>query len=462
MDADFVTPKSFDASKITLGAVRVNPSTKSKTVNISYGDKPFVIKVPKMYIPVVWDKDETNTKFTIEMSFKGEESNEHLSAFRAMLTSIDEEVLGKAQERSMEWFKKTMTRETCEFMYSTVVKQPNDPAYAPTFKVTLYKRNDKFDFNAFDENKEKTEINDPHKLKGCHAMALIQCTGVWMAGAKFGTTWKLKQIRIFPKVARDTIGSLADRVTPMLAEEFNSGAVTFSSPKQTANGGKTIYINNNERPLVVQTPKMYSPFGMSVWHDEHGTKLSIELSFKDMESEPSIGAFHTFVSDLETMVKTESSTANWFKGVSATYSSVMRQNNTQYPATIKFTVPSTNGIISIPVFNAETNEEMTINEENINVFKGAKVSIVASCSGVWNHGTRFGISFRALKIFINPAIFIKGYSLGDDTDEVMGDTVADDAKRLAVLDEDVNGETEHAGNEVENGSDVERDGVDDV
>ena len=460
MDADFVTPKSFDASKITLGAVRINPNTKSKTINIGYGDKPFVIKVPKMYIPVVWDKDETNTKFTIEMSFKGEETNEPLAAFRAMLASIDEVVLGKAQERSMEWFKKTMTRETCEFMYSTVVKQPNDPAYAPTFKVTLYKRNDKFDFGAFDENKEKIEISDPHKLKGCHAMALIQCTGVWMAGAKFGTTWKLKQIRIFPKAARDTVGSLADRVTPLVAEDFNSSAITFSSPKQTANGGKTIYINNNERPLVIQTPKMHSPFGMSVWHDEHGTKLSIELSFKDMESESSIGAFHNFVVELETMVKAESSTANWFKGVSASYSSVIRQNNTQYPATIKFTVPSTNGAISIPVFNAETNEEMTINEENINVFKGGKVSIVASCSGVWNHGTRFGISFRALKIFINPAVFIKDYSLGDDADEVTDNKLADDIKRLAVTNEDGDGETEDGDDEDVKATDV--DDVDDV
>jgi len=435
MDADFITAKNFDVSKVVLGAVRVNTMSKSKTVNISYGDKPMTVKVPKMYLPLVWDKDETNTKFTVELSFRGEETNEGVAAFHKMLDDIDQAVLLKAQERSVDWFKKPMNRETCEFMYCPIVKQPSDPSlYAPTFKVAMYKRNNAFDFDAFDENKAKIEIDDPHKLKGSSVMALIQCTGVWMAGARFGTTWKLKQIRVFPR-ARD--GNVVDSVAPLSAAEIDVSALTFSTPKPTSNGGKTIYINSKDnKPLVVCTPRMHSPFGLSVWNEDAGNKFSIELSFRDADTDADIGAFQTMINDLEALVKAESATANWFKGAAVNYSSIMRQSNTQYPATIKFTVPSANNQITIPVVNATTDEEIVINEENVSIFKGAKMSVVASCTGVWSHGTRYGISFRALRISLTPTTVIAGCVMGDaDEDEEMT-PVVDTIKELVIKSDD--------------------------
>ena len=414
-----VTPANFDITKLSIKSAAKGPisgkgSSPGKTLPFLYNDRPFVLKVPKMYIPLIWDKDETNTKYSVEFSFRGDDDNEGVAAFRKMLHDIDEYILTKAQERSVEWFKKSMSRETCEFMFSPTVRMPSDPAYAPTFKATIYRRNNRLDVDAFDENKEKLDLTDPHKLKGTNAMAIVQFTGVWFAGAKFGASLKVNQLRVFPRT-RET-GNLIDRIVPLQAADISVNSITFSAPKTTGNGGKAIYVNYNDKPLLVQTPEMHAPFGMSVWQDDAGSKFSTELSFRDAESNPDIAAFHSFISDLETLVKAESATSAWFK-TSATYTSILRQNNAQYPANMKFTVPSADGRINIPIINADTDEEMEISENNIGVFKGSKMSIIASCTGVWNHGTRFGISFRALKILLRPNMYVKAYSLADGDDE---------------------------------------------
>jgi hypothetical protein len=413
--ADFITHNTFDVARLSLGAMRTNTATKSKSVGINYDGGSVEVKVPKMHVPLVWDKDESNTKFTVEMSFRGMADNAALSGFYKMMTDIDEYILNKAVERSAEWFKKPMTREAVEFGYVPVVKQPNDPAYSPTFKVALYKRNDAFEFDAFDENTHEMKIEDPHKLKGCHAMALIVCTGVWLAAGKFGTTWKLKQIRVFPKTARDST-AIAASVQPLPPSEVDLGAISFSKPAAV---GRTIFINYGEgnKPLVIDVPRMRAPFGVSIFPGENGgNSFSLDLSF-DSEADPAVAAFQAFIANLENLVKAEAASAGWFRGGNNTFSSLIRQNNTQYPATIKFKIPSAGENITVPIVHLETGEEIKVVRDNIDIFKGARAVVTASCTGVWCMGTRFGISFRAQKIKLLPVITHKGNTLFDDDEE---------------------------------------------
>lgn len=425
-----ITTSSFDVSKIVIGGVRVNPTTKSKTANISYNDKAFIVRVPKMSVPLVWDKDETGTKFTLEMSFRGMDKEivddsvqsskptTPLTDFYSMLSNIDNYILQKAQEHSVDWFKKQMTREACEFLYSPIIKTPNDPAYAPTFKITMYKRNNKFECDVFDENKEKIEIENPHTIKGCNAMALMQCTGIWMAGSKFGTTWKLNQLRVFPRT-RDNVNNI-ESMPALSVDDVSVQSLTFSAPKTMTNGGRTIYINHGDsRPLKIRSPKMHVPFGISVFHDEHSSKFSLELSFRDSEMDTEIASFNAMILELEGRIKSEATASNWFKG-SNTFVSVLKQNNTQYPAVIKFNLPSANGQVLVETVDESTGEKITIDENNIQSFKQAKARVEAVCTGVWNHVGRYGMSFRATKILLTPNGTIKGFSLDDDEDDVVG------------------------------------------
>ena len=52
--------------------------------------------------------------------------------------------------------------------------------------------NDKFNFDAFDmENNDIVFTDVIKKLKGGKTQLIIELTGIWMAGGKYGCTWKV-------------------------------------------------------------------------------------------------------------------------------------------------------------------------------------------------------------------------------------------------------------------------------
>jgi hypothetical protein len=69
--------------------------------------------------------------------------------------------------------------------------------YPPTLKLQLKQRNGKFETVVYDDKKRPlTDVPlEDVLVKGTVMTALIQCTGVWFAGGKFGISWKAIQIR---------------------------------------------------------------------------------------------------------------------------------------------------------------------------------------------------------------------------------------------------------------------------
>jgi hypothetical protein len=79
--------------------------------------------------------------------------------------------------------------------------------YPPTLKLQLRQRNGKFDTLIYDSKKRPlTDVPfEDILVKGAVMTALVQCTGVWFAGGKFGISWKAVQIRAerVPESLRD-------------------------------------------------------------------------------------------------------------------------------------------------------------------------------------------------------------------------------------------------------------------
>jgi hypothetical protein len=69
--------------------------------------------------------------------------------------------------------------------------------YPPTLKIQLRQRDGKFETKVYDDKKRSLDdvpLEDV-LVKRAFLTALIQCTGVWFAGGKFGLSWKALQIR---------------------------------------------------------------------------------------------------------------------------------------------------------------------------------------------------------------------------------------------------------------------------
>jgi hypothetical protein len=111
-------------------------------------------------------------------------------------------MLDQGVKNSKQWFKGDKSREVLSELYTPVVKFAKDAEgnlkpYPPTVKITLKQRDGKFETQIYDDKKRPlTDVPlEDVLVKGAIITTLIQCTGVWFAGGKFGLSWKAIQIR---------------------------------------------------------------------------------------------------------------------------------------------------------------------------------------------------------------------------------------------------------------------------
>jgi len=103
---------------------------------------------------------------------------------------------------SKQWFKKELSTDIIKEFYTPSVRfskdaEGNVKPYPPTLKIQLKQRDGKFETAIYDEHKRPlTDVPlEEILVKGATISSLIQCTGVWFAGSKFGLSWKAIQMK---------------------------------------------------------------------------------------------------------------------------------------------------------------------------------------------------------------------------------------------------------------------------
>jgi hypothetical protein len=208
------TPNDVDCSKLEFGPVKLLDSG-GKTVNLRYEGRNLMVETPSLNIPYgvnVFDKAGP-PKYSVDLSFRGADDDEKVRSLQTFFEAFDERMIDAGVENAAKWWKMANpNREVIKAFYTPVVKISRDQAgnpkpYPPTFKTALRKKKDgSFETNFYNgtERDEKGQIVafgkdvpiDQILCKRGQATTIVQCTGVWFAGGKFGTTWKAVQIRI--------------------------------------------------------------------------------------------------------------------------------------------------------------------------------------------------------------------------------------------------------------------------
>lgn len=202
--------KNIDVSKVSFNENVRTLDNGGKTVYIGYEGRPLVFQIPEMTVPFgssCWNaggngSDPTKDKHSVDLSFKGMESRSTLRAFHAFLTAFDDAILDSALENSSAWFKKKYTsKDVVGALYTPLLKRSKsketgeyDDKYPPTFKINLPFKDGKYDLNIY--NTEKQPITLSSIDKGSKVTAILQCSGLWIAGGKFGCSWKVIQLRV--------------------------------------------------------------------------------------------------------------------------------------------------------------------------------------------------------------------------------------------------------------------------
>jgi len=201
-----VSPASFSASKVTLSQLKLLESG-GKQAYVNYDGRPLVMQVGSLETPFglsVYDK-ATPPKYTVDLKLQGYDdatNNPKTAAVYNAMNALDEHLIQQAVKNSRQWFKADMNLDMARMLYTPSVRFAKDAdgnvkPYPPTLKIQLRQRDGKFETAVYDDKKRPlTDIPlEDILVKKAFLTVLIQCTGVWIAGGKFGLSWKAIQIR---------------------------------------------------------------------------------------------------------------------------------------------------------------------------------------------------------------------------------------------------------------------------
>jgi hypothetical protein len=219
----------------------------------------------------------------------------------------------------------------------------------------------------------------------------------------------------------------------IIPSNFDVQNIAYGTPKVNDNGGKSIYISFNKSPVVIQTPEMYAPFGKQKWDTDKGTfKYTLDLSFKNMENRENLKTFYDKMVELDNKL-IDDALANSFdwlkkKGVSrdvvqALYTKMIRhpidkatgEISTKYPPTFKLNLPYKDGGFVCDVYDKNRN----LVDLNTIETKGAKVTAIIQCLGVWVAAGKFGCTWKVLQMRVAPPSSIVGYAFKEIESEAV-------------------------------------------
>jgi hypothetical protein len=203
--SSIVCSSNFNAKNINVSAPR-QLASGAKQAYLNYaGERLMMQTALSMTAPFglnVADKFGP-PEYSVDLSFRGVDQRPELKEFMDALSQLDETLINEGVKNSRAWFKADLGREVVKAFYTPSLKYSKDKEgnvlpYPPTIKLKLRKYDNQFETKFYDVN-GKPYNNVPIEellVKGVQVTAIMECSGVWFAGSKFGLTWRAKQIAI--------------------------------------------------------------------------------------------------------------------------------------------------------------------------------------------------------------------------------------------------------------------------
>ena len=215
------TPDNFNGGDIDFSDVKTN-SYGGKVVYINKNGGKLRFQTPEMFIPYGLSENEitdqkTNEvighKYHLNLSFKGIDAISDdakitkevtkLKSFHKMMSDFDNLVIKQAMSSSLPWLKmKKPNEDTVKALFSPSLivskdKETQEPngKYPDTIKGKIPYWDGVFQTEIYNSKKELVDLKKS-LVKGATGKALMECTGIWFAGGRFGIGWKLVQMKV--------------------------------------------------------------------------------------------------------------------------------------------------------------------------------------------------------------------------------------------------------------------------
>jgi hypothetical protein len=213
-ERNVVLAKNVDVSKFKYSAPRTLEN-QSKSVYVNYEGSPLTIQTPLVRLPYGigdWNDKNAETskagetkdkKYDLNFSFDGADSNPKIKELLDKMQEIEKKIVEDAFENRIAWLDDDFDgiKSVVAKLFNPIVKYDKDKVtkkatgkYPPTLKTKLPydTRSDIFTFVAQDMNGDEIEFKTiMRSLKGAKARLIIQLSGIWIAGGRYGCTWKV-------------------------------------------------------------------------------------------------------------------------------------------------------------------------------------------------------------------------------------------------------------------------------
>jgi hypothetical protein len=314
-----VSPSSFNVSKITFSPVKMLESG-GKQAYLNYEGRPLVMQVGPLETPFglsVYDKTSP-PKYSVDLKLRGYDdatAYPKVAVIYNALHSLDDFMLEQGVKNSKQWFKGDKSRDVLSELYTTIIRFSKDAdgnvkPYPPTLKLQLRKRDDKFETQVYDDKKRLiTDIPMEDVLvKGSVLTALIQCTGVWFAGGKYGLSWKAIQIRAdtiperirgFAFLDDGESGSSAERQPP---QKQAAAAASASTNRFDALHDDEDEIDDEEALAPASAPAVAPSVAPSLQQPQQPQQQAVEMEDDDEEAPIPVPAKKTTITKKKVVV----------------------------------------------------------------------------------------------------------------------------------------------------------------
>ena len=213
MDSNIITAKNIDIDQVNFGNLKVLDNG-GRQVYVNYLGRPFMIQTPEMVAPFglnSWSSEQGQNdgpvKYSIELAFRNLSTRKVEAKFLEILNGFDKKIIEHVFENSASYLKKKFASiEVLEALFTPCIKLPKDKAtgevtdkYPPTFKMSVPFKDGTFGCQAYELDGsmlDMAELERDGSTKGSRITAIMQCTGIWIAGGKFGCKWSIMQMRV--------------------------------------------------------------------------------------------------------------------------------------------------------------------------------------------------------------------------------------------------------------------------
>lgn len=188
-----------------------------KIIFASVNDEPLYLRSDKLTMPFdasfYSDNDSSDNgklQFTVNIDPNSSTPNKDMCEFAE---AIDKRVCDEAMKNHVQWLKLAKNKanmDAIEDRYTSMKRVSLDPEtgepdgkYPPSFRFKVPKNKGKWECKVFDHNRREIPINEMSNEevfalfpKKSTIKVLLKLTVVWIAGSKFGVSWKAEQIKV--------------------------------------------------------------------------------------------------------------------------------------------------------------------------------------------------------------------------------------------------------------------------